>query len=376
MEYVACCGLGHRLARMSAAAHVAAIMGAGLHSHWGCCQEQEVFSYMFGDEPMVFVEEQQGQNTTDHDADTTNTMIKTTTSTESLATDMDSAPFHVQFRNEVPGMPNRNVIPVEQRCPATHGKRDTDFAFYTALMQRYKKRNVVLDFMQQHGFDQRPVVVGIHVRAGNGETGDFAKKNRHIPDEQAFVASTVANILNLIQDHAAVADKAEADNAAAPLLFIATDTPHYVSAFREALMGKMDVIDLPQQRPKEGEGVLFGMQQEFKEHERETCFNGWDAVFQDMMILSHADIVIAAAESSFTQSMPLSMVLGRPRPRKKREKIPAPFCEVKAAASGGNIMQCYESHDAWSCQGIQGTQKGKLQNQVFRDVAPDWRHLY
>jgi hypothetical protein len=355
IEYVACCGLGHRLARMSAAAHVAAIMGAGLHSQWGCCEEEDVFTYMFGDEPIVF--EQKNTNSSSAAAAGADAMITTTTSTESLlATNFNGEPFHIQFRNEVPGMPNRNSIPPEQRCPATCGKRDTDFAFYSALMQRYKRRQLVLDFMeQQHQFSKH-TVVGIHVRAGNGEGGDFAKKKRHIQDKNAFVESTVINILNLIQD---AADP--------PLLFIATDTPHYVQSFREALRGKMDVIDLPQLRPTEGEGVLFGEHKEFKSHAKETCENGWDAVFQDMMILSHADIVIAASDSSFTQAMPLSMALGR-----QNRKIQASFCEVK----GGDLrkMQCYESHDDWSCNGKQGTATNA--NQVYRDVHPEWRHLF
>ena len=48
VDYHACCGLGHRLSRMSDANYVAQRLNLGLRSFWGFCGNLEVFYYLFG----------------------------------------------------------------------------------------------------------------------------------------------------------------------------------------------------------------------------------------------------------------------------------------------------------------------------------------
>jgi hypothetical protein len=48
VDYHACCGLGHRLSRMSAANYVAQRLNLGLRGYWGFCGDHEVFYYLFG----------------------------------------------------------------------------------------------------------------------------------------------------------------------------------------------------------------------------------------------------------------------------------------------------------------------------------------
>ena len=48
VDYHACCGLGHRLSRMSDANYVAQRLNFGLRSFWGFCGNLEVFYYLFG----------------------------------------------------------------------------------------------------------------------------------------------------------------------------------------------------------------------------------------------------------------------------------------------------------------------------------------
>jgi hypothetical protein len=48
VDYHACCGLGHRLSRMSDANYVAQRLNLGLRSFWGFCGNREVFYYLFG----------------------------------------------------------------------------------------------------------------------------------------------------------------------------------------------------------------------------------------------------------------------------------------------------------------------------------------
>jgi hypothetical protein len=47
VEFAACCGLGHRLARMTTtAAHVSVQLSAGLHGFWKCCGTIVVFTHL------------------------------------------------------------------------------------------------------------------------------------------------------------------------------------------------------------------------------------------------------------------------------------------------------------------------------------------
>jgi hypothetical protein len=142
-------------------------------------------------------------------------------------------------------------------------------------------------------------VIGMHIRAGNGEEGDFTQKKREIKDgQQALVESTSKHIRELARQ-----------GTDPSLLFIATDTPSYVEAFRLEPKDAMPVVDLPQTRPSEGSGVLFGGPKAVVQR-GESCLVGRDLALQDMMIISMTDIVLATKPSSFVQTMPMSMVLG------------------------------------------------------------------
>ena len=61
----------------------------------------------------------------------------------------------------------------------------------------------------------------------------------------------------------------------------------------------------------------------------------------DMILLSHADILIASRMSSFVQTMPMSLVFGR-----SDGKIAKPNCELNFEASK---MICSSSYLEWCC---------------------------
>lgn len=207
-------------------------------------------------------------------------------------------------------------------------------------------------------------------RAGNGETGDFAIKNRHIEDPDVFVRETIA----LIKQKLETEQKASTTPMDPPILFIATDTPSYIQAFRDALNGTtnnsstknststitMPVVELSQIRPEQGKGVLFGSYFAVT-GSGDKCLAGWDAVLQDMMILSHADIVIAPKVSSFTQTMPMSIVGGKPS---ENRKVQASFCQVERKE-----LKCYKSIQDWCCN-------SPLRGATYNDVKPDWKEIF
>jgi hypothetical protein len=87
------------------------------------------------------------------------------------------------------------------------------------------------------------------------------------------------------------------------------------------------------------------------------------------MILSHADIVLAPKVSSFTQTLPLSLSVGRQHYDRgshdsshlPKELVERPFCEGDSIAN----VQCYNSVGDWCCR----TNVGKP---TFFDIKEEW----
>jgi hypothetical protein len=362
IENVACCGLGHRLGRMSAAAVVAFKLKAHLYGYWGCCDDVEVFSHLFGPEPIVLYDDSDDDSDNDDNQATPMAMIDIVPSAANTTTTTHS-PIHLQFRNEVVGFVGEGLI----KCEATDEKIKSDFAFYSTLRQRYTHKHVVDKFVHEH-FTNETLSIAIHIRAGNGETGDFAEKKRHIEDPGAFVHNTADMIREIVSRNA----KFTSSRPLSPLVFIATDTRSYVDVFRKELATgaiPIPVVTLPAQvHAAEGEGVMFGVFNKVTQS-GEKCLDGWRNVVEDMLVLSHADIVFAPSYSSFTQTIPISLALGRSKNAHGESKghITAPFCDV---IEGGKVT-CYETLKQWHCsphpyRGISVT---------HQDMSESWRDV-
>lgn len=298
VTYKSCCGLGHRLTRLEDAAHVALLYQAKLDIVWKDCGEG-TFQRLFGPEPFLL-----GQEST-YDTD-------------------DSVKYSWTFGNDVPGCYKINQMYPQRKdlCEKIEeGKSISSPKLYQELMDRYIYRDKIQSYVAEH-FEGK-LVIGMHVRAGNNETGDFTRKKRQIPDMNAFVKLNADRVRSMmIPDMPAV-------------LFIATDTPSYIQAFRTELNDTMPVVEMEQPRAQEGAGVYFG-EHGAKKPKGDECLNGWHAALQDMMLLASADIVFAPAYSSFTRTMPRVLALARSN-RKKDDA----FCEVWKQSRQG--MVCYRS---------------------------------
>ena len=375
VHYTGCCGIGHRLARMSSAYHAAQRLHFALKGTWPSCSKSNVFDHLFEPEHSV----------------SANINAKTYVQSSQV----------VKIHNEVPGYATvsrtssslvntttkastATATLTRQQCDTCHPhKIQSDYGFYSNLLQRFRKRDQVRAFQEQHAFANH-TVIGMHVRAGNGEAGDFANKNRDIQNATHFVETV----------HKRIGDMVDAGNwKDPPLLFLATDTAHMLDLFRQSFAAThIKMIELPQIRPSKGEGILFG-ERKRKQHtfvgvddgegsdslsaavatraimshsqeedrqngdddnssdtdkdaetQRQTCLLGWDQAFMDMMILASSDVVIATRRSSFVQTIPLSIVTGKP---KNQRKVAAPYCEVSQDAS--LQMTCHESYMNWCC---------------------------
>ena len=125
-----------------------------------------------------------------------------------------------------------------------------------------------------------------------------------------------------------------------PLIFLATDTAYLIPVVRKAFqehaaMDANSVVVLPQFRLQANQGVTF----DALEGTGQKCLEGWQAMVSDMMLLAHSNVLVAARHSTFTQSLPLSMMFAR-------QQI---FCEV---SDEGVTMTCVD---------------GDMQTWLFRD---------
>ena len=342
--YRACCGLGHRLIRMSSAYHVARRLGYQLKPNWGYCGEQtkenEIFSQLFGPEngnQLAYV---------------------------------NSTGQGITFRNEVPGFLRAYVGPLfkfrrktqpKSGCYYTETKAQTDLEFYTSLRDRFLARSEIDGFVNRHFVEK--TVFGIHIRAGNGETGHFNRLKRGIggsPEE--WVSNVSKSITEMMRP-----------SLPPPVLYVATDTDQFIELFRSQLDGIMPVVDWSQDRPKEGEGVFFGEFQQASATMRSTntttCLQRWKDTLYDMLLLSHVDVLIAGQSSSFTQSLPLSIVFGR-----TERKLDAVFCEV--AGETIQKLRCYESYQKWACDTKWHNGKYAMLPLFPETDSEDWKNLF
>jgi hypothetical protein len=292
VDYYACCGLGHRLTKLTDAWYVSRQLNFALKTFWGFCDEQtEVFHHLFGPQPPEEI-----INATPGD-------------------DM------VVLRNEVPGMTPLERI-TSKPCMCRDDKIQLDLQLYRSLFKRFRFHDHIAEFKLRHHWNNH-TVIGMHVRAGNGETGDFIRKKRGIHNMRRWIRRVANRIKEYLELH----------SIQNPLLYIATDTPSMIPSFRESLEEVAQVIDLPQKRAESG--VLFGEMSAVTQS-GSICLTGWIQATMDLIMLSSASIVIAARPSSFVQSMPMSLLLGRGDT----------YCEIPPNAV---YMNCYRNFRDWCC---------------------------
>ena len=323
VDYFSCCGAGHRLNRLSDAYYLGKELDFTVRVFFGFCGLQEVFSYLFGARPLneAQVLERIGADLTAGDYMTT------------------TPDMYIKVTNEVPGFKKlkRTGHSNTTSCPcigAVGQRFDSDIELFSDLRDnRFRGRDKIEAFRQKH-FTGR-IVIGLHVRAGNGEKGHFERKNRAIENIDQWCLSMSSTLVALSNEFK------EQDP---PLLFIATDTAAIISKLGTLLEGKMEVVDYQQDRVNHGEGVLFGENGDVNS-DGDRCKNGWLDSFSDMMLLSHADVLVAGRPSSFTQTLPMTLVLSTPKSRRKVRKS---FCEVGPNATA---FMCFEDLQDWCCNG-------------------------
>jgi hypothetical protein len=323
VDYYACCGLGHRLVRMASAYFIAKRFHFTLRSFWGFCGETEAFSYLFRPPKATEL----GHVTSYHKV----------------------LPVYIDVKPGFQPLRRGNFTANPSKCLCQRDEIQSDLKLYSSLRERFRGAPTVNRFVQEY-FSNR-TVLGIHVRAGNGEAGDFEGKGRGIANPERWVQQ-VASQIQLFLSKQTLNDP--------PLVYIASDTPSMMARFRKELQDHGDadkliipIVEFAQNRLDEGCGVLFG-ETAHQDAKDEACLQAWEDALTDMLILSHSDVVIAGKPSTFVQSAPLSLSLAQKTP-----KLSHTYCEVDPVSildpktedlvEVDQALHCYSEYMEWCC---------------------------
>lgn len=374
--YVGNFGLGHRLSKMSAAYHLAQRLKVVMEAQWGSCAADDtslgeaipIFDYLFGGNVLVPL---QDPLTTPLDGDSGSQPF--TSKRLWIKNDCHGYYAGQNFKNARQPIPDSythdNHPGIDNKNQPDNGspmfdKMDSDGRLFQELQDRFlqtqKSRQqqqsitnrtvTVQGFMQQHRFSKH-TVIGLHVRAGNGEQDHFVQANRTVNNHDYFMANLVA-LLQLFLE------RQRQENRNPPLIFLATDTPSVIPYLRQAIQAwnvPVPVITFPQPLLPPSTGVTFSQVKT-----GQPCLDAWEAMMADTILLGHADVLVAAMRSSFTQIMPMSMIFqqhgkdeGRSLVSPASTTITPRFCEV---SESGQSMTCVDNREAW----------------LFRDETKEW----
>ena len=325
INHKAVSGLGHRLGRLSNAFHLSKALNLSrLSVDWSSCASEPIFDHLFGKGPLVVLSP-------------TQPLFPFLHSTDGRLIHRD-ARSKVEFVNNVPyysrAFKRRDIVSLTNMTPPFYGKVESDIEMYRQLLALFRFRGRVQTFIQANNFSDH-TLLGLHVRAGNGETGDFTKKNRGFSDLDRWLT----NITDLVSGYS----QSEVFPRP-PMIFLSTDTFEVISKVKDAFSKYgIPVTFAPQDWVPSGKGVSYAYNSRLN---ISSCLQGWVSQFMDMMLLSESDIVIAAKYSSFTQTLPLSIMFHKAAssPTESSLVVHPRFCEI---AADGDVMSCYDNFRDW-----------------------------
>eukprot|EP00588_Corethron_pennatum_P030475 CAMPEP_0194315214 /NCGR_PEP_ID=MMETSP0171-20130528/12010_1 /TAXON_ID=218684 /ORGANISM="Corethron pennatum, Strain L29A3" /LENGTH=524 /DNA_ID=CAMNT_0039070927 /DNA_START=103 /DNA_END=1673 /DNA_ORIENTATION=+ len=361
VHYQGCSGLGHRLMKQSLAFHLTSALNISfLEMGWGTCSriatdtdgnemtvDVELSSHLFGSEPLHVPTSSWAGGP----------RFGNSTRRQGQRQGSGGAASTWFIANEVVGY-DRNRVNTQQ-LDIVLDKVRSSVRMYRQLLLRFRFWEKIEEFFRTHKLVDH-TVYGVHIRAGNGEQGDFTDKVRGIQGVQTEV--WIQNVANLIREHfyghsAGASQKMEGCKTSKkpPLVFVATDTPGTIDMLRTALQEdngthpSVPVISFPQKYAAEGVTYTysFGDIEYDKRANANACLLGWEDQMIDMILLSMSDVMIAGMYSSFTQSMPVPLLLSSDGWGKHEDDECNENVEVCDVSIAGNAMRCYQTMEDW-----------------------------
>jgi hypothetical protein len=352
-------GMGHRLSKLSAAVHLAQSLDLPMvQVDWGTCgvgnndgnATVDIFAHLFGSNEIVLRAPR-----SDH--------------SPISGANSDYQGKVIWVRNDVAGYAAAQAYKNAAR-PLSYNtsfyayakKLGADVDLWTALWRkRLTVQSVVSDFQRRHAWNDS-LVIGIHVRAGNGEQDHFVvaqrgilavsvvvgdEANLHNASTDSGTATIVAAMAHLVTQMVGILQKQpqnRLEHASPVLIFVATDTVQYVDWLREALPSTYRVVSYEAQpRVPGGQGVSYQAWAE-----TEHCLEGWRGAAIDMALLASSHLLVATSRSTFTQIVPAALVFHQSPPVTKASyNLPWRFCEMDLSSSATSRMTCVGSQESW-----------------------------
>ena len=301
---------------------VAKRLGVGLRQDWGKCPTRnsnstsgvDLWRHLFVSESRVSSDREEGASA--------------------------NAGQHMTISNEVPGYKPYATRQLRESGLA-RSLLESNMEFYRTLRNRFVANhyNLFRSFVTSGGgrkyVDRSSfIVVGLHIRTGNGEVGEFVEKKRVIENLNLWTRHTVPIVVRYVKEERLKASKGERDEKK-PLIFIATDTPSIIKSIRQ-LFAKNNIEVISNSHNID---EMVGPSYLIKDR---RCLKAWKLQMIDMVLLSLSDVIVAGRYSSFTQTMPLSLLFSDKR--SNRVVGDKPYCELEGDATS---MSCFRTYRAW-----------------------------
>ena len=220
--------------------------------------------------------------------------------------------------------------------------------FRYLIEHRFIGYNHVQQYKIEHEWDKH-YVMGVHIRAGNGEQNHFVQSGRnmglgdvgeHTRHDERIVQSIARSIQHLYSN----AKREQSISVKPPLVFLATDTEHYIKALTKALKSyNIPLITFNEQpRIPKGMGVSYD-NAIYLQQSNISCYQSWYGSMIDMTLLSESSTVIATTRSTFTQILPNSIVFHRAGSKNSYK-----YCEMDLTSNQNNTkVTCFRSQTSW-----------------------------
>ena len=158
---------------------------------------------------------------------------------------------------------------------------ESDVELYRLLEERYQFRDSVEQFMQENEF-QRHAVIGVHLRAGNGEIDDrenFIYSGRRISNEAEFVFHFLELLHSFWKNITNSGLCFHRLKKKPPKVFLATETPYLVQMIVTITQQHhIPTVVLPQIHVADNQGVTFSA----LDGAGDRCLEGWRAMVSDI----------------------------------------------------------------------------------------------
>ena len=187
-----------------------------------------------------------------------------------------------------------------------YGKELSDYQMYHQIMllfeHRHKKR--IKQVLESTRFKDH-TVFGLHIRAGNGEGGDFTKKGRKIDDFDGWIKRIVNLLCGYQLQHSHYFTEKPL------MIYVGTDTGSVINKLHSLSKATCQIpfVSAEQSYPEEGKSVTWS----HKYDDKDKCLKGWEDMMLDMFMFTRCNSVLAGSYSSFTQSAPLSFIMHKAR---------------------------------------------------------------